>query len=88
MAISIPSLALQATGDALLTAFAVAAASTVVAHAAGLSLYSSPSGGSGGARQRRGSRPHGADVELHFLLSGGPRHLVLQALSFVSAGPQ
>ena len=68
------------TGDALLSAAAVATASTLVAHVGGVLLCQ----GGGGAATRRRPRLHGPSVELHFLLSGGARHLVLQAFSFVS----
>lgn len=71
--------ALQAvTGDALLSAAAVASACTVLAHLGGVALCKRD-GGSGGRRLRL----PGPRVELHFLLSGGARHLVLQAFSWV-----
>lgn len=80
-----PSMTLHAalgavTGDALLSAAAVASASTLVAHVGGVLLCQ----GGGGTPTARRPLLHGPSVELHFLLSGGARHLVLQAFSFVS----
>lgn len=77
MSVSV-SAALQAvTGDALLSAAAVASACTLLAHLGGVALCQR------GGSPRRVRLP-GPRVELHFLLSGGARHLVLQTLSWVS----
>lgn len=69
---------LAVTGDALLTAFAVAASAVPVAHVAGVALCWP-------ARTPRPRRPlpPGPVIELQFLLGGGSRHLVLQCLSLV-----
>ncbi len=69
---------LAVTGDALLTAFAVAASAVPVAHVAGVALCWP-------ARTPRPQRrlPPGPAIELQFLLGGGSRHLVLQCLSLV-----
>lgn len=75
MSVSV-SAALQAvTGDALLSAAAVASACTLLAHLGGVALCQR------GGSPRRVRLP-GPRVELHFLLSGGARHLVLQTLSW------
>lgn len=85
-------------GDALLSAGAVAATCTLAAHLGGVALCKkapAPSAATAAAaappatatarRRRRLPWPwHGYRVELHFLLSGGSRHLVLQTLSLVS----
>lgn len=75
------------TGDALLSAGAVAAAATTAAHLGGVWLCTAapPPGASAAARARR-PRLHGPGTEVEFLLGGGARHLVLQALSMVGRG--
>jgi hypothetical protein len=71
------------TEDALLSAWGVAGIATPLTHLAGVALCrpkeaGATSGASASVRRRGAS--------LAFVLSGGPRHIVLQALSFVSIG--
>ncbi|KAL4452259.1 hypothetical protein ABPG75_007921 [Micractinium tetrahymenae] len=67
---------LAVTGDALLTAFVVAASAVPIAHAAGVALCWPAH-----TPRPRHPLPPGPAIELQFLLSGGSRHLVLQCLS-------
>ncbi|PRW56972.1 Diacylglycerol O-acyltransferase 1 [Chlorella sorokiniana] len=77
MSLSISAALAAVTGDALLSAAAVASACTLLAHLGGVALCQRD--GSGGTCRFRLPGPR---VELHFLLSGGARHLVLQAFSW------
>lgn len=70
-------------GDALLTAWAVAGLATPLVYVSGVAICtpapaaSAPAPAAASSRRRR-------HAGLDFILAGGPRHLVLQALSFVS----
>ena len=70
-------------GNALLSCWGLASALVPATHCLGVGLYRTAA--SSPTRRRRLPGPwSAAELELHFLLTGGSRHLVLQTLSFVS----
>lgn len=71
------------TEDALLSAWGVAGIATPLTHLAGVALCRPKEAGAASAGSASDRRP---GASLAFVVSGGPRHIVLQALSFVSAG--